>query len=90
MILGTTSCEDWLTIYPQDKVVEEQFWEDKNDLEGVRYNAYTQMSSNISNFIIWGDLRSDSYVQNTALTSGTSTRDDYKKMMKWMEEGRRG
>jgi len=27
MALGATSCEDWLTIYPQNKVVEEQFWE---------------------------------------------------------------
>ena len=36
MALSTTSCEDWLEVYPQDRIVEEQFWEDKNDLEGVR------------------------------------------------------
>lgn len=41
--MGTTSCEDWLTLYPQDRVVEEVFWEDKNDLEGVRYAAYKSM-----------------------------------------------
>ena len=45
--VGTTSCEDWLTLYPQDRVVEEDFWEDKNDLEGVRYAAYKQMCSTI-------------------------------------------
>ena len=39
LTLGTSSCTDWLTIYPQNRVVEENFWEDKNDLEGVRYGA---------------------------------------------------
>ena len=44
LTLGTSSCTDWLTIYPQNRVVEENFWEDKNDLEGVRYGAYRQMA----------------------------------------------
>jgi len=58
---SATSCNDWLTLYPQDRVVEENFWEDKNDLDGVRYAAYRQMSETIFNLIAWGDLRSDSY-----------------------------
>lgn len=62
--VGTTSCEDWLTIYPQDRVVEEDFWEDKNDLEGVRYAAYKQMCSTVQKFAVWGDLRSDSWEMN--------------------------
>lgn len=61
MLIGATSCDDFLTIYPQDRVVEENFWEDKNDLEGVRYGAYRQMASTIKNLIIWGDIRSDAY-----------------------------
>ena len=58
-----SSCQDWLTIYPQDKIVEENYWEDKNDLEGVRYAAYKQMCSCVSSMALWGDLRSDSYTQ---------------------------
>lgn len=61
LALGATSCTDWLTLYPQDRIVEEDFWEDKNDLEGVRYAAYKQMAANLSKFVIWGDIRSDSY-----------------------------
>ena len=64
-----TSCQDWLTIYPQTQVVEENFWEDKNDLEGVRYAAYTQMCSTLEKIITWGDLRSDSYDRNDAFRS---------------------
>ena len=62
--LSVVSCNDFLTLYPQDRVVEENFWEDKNDLEGVRYGAYKQMASTISNFIRWGDIRSDAYRWN--------------------------
>jgi hypothetical protein len=65
--LSTSSCTDWLTIYPQDRVVEENFWEDKNDLEGVRYGAYRQMASTISKLAVWGDLRSDSYEPNSSV-----------------------
>ncbi len=59
--LLASSCEDWLTLYPQDRVVEENFWEDKNDLLGVRYAAYQQMQNTLEKFVIWGDLRSDTY-----------------------------
>ena len=61
MALGATSCSDWLTLYPQDRIVEEDFWEDKNDLEGVRYAAYKQMAANINKLLVWGDIRSDNY-----------------------------
>ena len=67
--MGATSCSDWLTLYPQDRVVEENFWEDKNDLEGVRYAAYQQMCNTLEKLIIWGDLRSDAYNINPAITS---------------------
>ena len=81
MVLSVSSCDDWLTIYPQNKVVEEDFWEDRNDLDGVRYAAYTQMANTLEKFIIWGDLRSDSYEQNMALTQNIGTRDIYTKIV---------
>ena len=61
-----SACQDWLTVYPTNQVVEENFWEDKNDLEGVRYAAYQQMCSTLSSLVLWGDLRSDSYTQYSA------------------------
>ena len=63
--LSMLSCNDFLTIYPQDRVVEENFWEDKNDLEGVRYGAYMQMSNTLLNLNVWGDIRSDAYHWNS-------------------------
>ncbi len=71
--LAATSCQDWLTVYPQTQVVEENFWEDKNDLEGVRYAAYKQMCSTIEKLGNWGELRSDNFdLWNTSSMSTSS------------------
>lgn len=67
-----SACQDWLSIYPTDRIVEENFWEDKNDLEGVRYAVYSQMRSNLNKMAMWGDIRSDSYELNTSDQSGAS------------------
>ncbi len=79
--IGTTSCEDWLTLYPQDRVVEEDFWEDKNDLEGVRYAAYKQMCSTVEKFALWGDLRSDSWEMNQNRHGDQGSWDTYNEIM---------
>lgn len=81
MALGATSCSDWLTLYPQDRIVEENFWEDKNDLDGVRYAIYQQMESTLNKFIIWGDLRSDNYEINPEKDNYMGSYDTYKKIM---------
>ncbi|MCR5851036.1 MAG: RagB/SusD family nutrient uptake outer membrane protein [Bacteroidaceae bacterium] len=84
--LSISSCTDWLTIYPQDRVVEENFWEDKNDLEGVRYGAYRQMAKTVSKFAIWGDLRSDSYEENSAIQEDLDTHDRYLNILSGMPD----
>lgn len=84
--VSTTSCDDWLTVYPQDRVVEEQFWEDKNDLEGVRYAAYRQMASTASRLAQWGDLRADTYIINPNTHSDQGSRDLYDEIKQGMPD----
>ena len=86
LALGTSSCTDWLTIYPQDRVVEENFWEDKNDLEGVRYGAYRQMAQTVSKLAVWGDLRSDSYAVNSVDHSSQGNRNTYIEIINGMPD----
>src|SRR5574344_1198382 len=68
-----TSCEDFLTILPTNQIPEENFWEDKNDLEGVRAGAYQKMTqSGITGRILyWGEFRGDNLelnkMENTAI-----------------------
>ena len=61
-----TSCNDWLTLYPSTQIVEENFWEDKNDLESVRAAAYRNMLTpeNMEKLLLWGEARSDNFIQN--------------------------
>lgn len=62
-----SSCEDFLTIYPTDKISEEDFWKDKNDLENVRSAVYKQMvhGGNVTRkILIWGECRSDNFILN--------------------------
>ena len=81
MSLSLASCNDWLTVYPQTQIVEENFWEDKNDLEGVRYAAYKNMAGQVEKMIIWGDLRSDVYRLNTQQSSKQGNRDNFRNII---------
>ena len=82
MSLAMTSCNDWLTVHPQTQIVEENFWEDKNDLEGVRYGVYKNMASQVEKMIIWGDLRaSDLYNLTAQRTSSQGNRDNFRNII---------
>lgn len=80
MSLTMASCNDWLTVYPQTQIVEENFWEDKTDLEGVRYAAYKSLSDQVEKMVIWGDIRSDLYKMRNQRTSDQGNRDNFTKI----------
>ena len=65
----TCSCEDFLTIYPTDKVVLENYWKTKNDVENVVANSYRLMThrSFMDRLIVWGELRGDNVVEGNNL-----------------------
>lgn len=68
-----TSCEDFLTILPTNQIPEENFWEDKNDLEGVRAAAYQKITqaSITGRMLYWGEFRGDNLdlnkMENTSI-----------------------
>lgn len=66
-----TSCEDFLTITPTSSIVEEEFWEDRNDLENAVYACYKKMtnSSVLNSIIYWGEMRSDNFDRSANTTS---------------------
>ena len=69
--LGLASCEDFLTITPKDKIVEEDFWEDKNDLENVVAACYKRLVDNdvLSKYIQWGEVRSDNFEKTVGVNN---------------------
>ena len=69
------SCDDFLTITPSDQIVEEDFWQDKNDLMNGVYACYRKLITNdvLTKTIQWGELRSDNFELNSGV-SNTSYR----------------
>ena len=58
--LGMVSCVDTV-ILPDDKIVDEDYWQTKSDVAGIVAAAYNQlMTEDLQrNLIVWGDFRSD-------------------------------
>ncbi|MCQ2094439.1 MAG: RagB/SusD family nutrient uptake outer membrane protein [Bacteroidaceae bacterium] len=63
------SCDDFLTITPSDQIVEEDFWEDKNDLQNVVSACYTRYVTMMDQLIQWGEIRSDNLMLPTGVTN---------------------
>ena len=73
-VTGLSSCDDFLTIYPTDKTIGEDFWKTKEDVDNMVTGAYSSMlSSEIQRrAIIWGAYRSDELVKTASSTAAIS------------------
>lgn len=62
-----SSCNDFLTIYPTNAIVEEDFWKDKTDLNNALMGCYKQIVSNdmLTKYIQWGEMRSDNFERSS-------------------------
>ncbi|MGN0221495.1 MAG: RagB/SusD family nutrient uptake outer membrane protein [Prevotella sp.] len=77
MIIGTmllASCMD-MELLPNDKTVEEDFWQSKSDVSQMVNGAYNQFAKAdvVKRLIVWGDFRSDEMIATTSEISGTNT-----------------
>jgi hypothetical protein len=67
------SCVDTV-ILPDNKTVDEDYWQKKSEVDAVVATAYAQLrdASAIRNMIIWGDFRSDELVVTSTLPSSAT------------------
>ncbi len=65
MVAMTCSCDDFLTIAPTNKIVKEDFWKTKGDVESVLAESYRLMTTSdfLNRLIVWGELRSDNVIE---------------------------
>ncbi|MBQ0074107.1 MAG: hypothetical protein KBT34_07915, partial [Prevotella sp.] len=58
--LALTSCVDTV-ILPENKTLDEDFWQKKSEVEAVVAAAYSQLRDATfqENIIVWSDFRSD-------------------------------
>jgi hypothetical protein len=63
-------------ILPDNKTVDDDFWQKKSEVDAVVSTAYAQLrdESAIRNMIVWGDFRSDELNITTGLPTGAAYR----------------
>ena len=59
--LLAASCSEFLEIEPRDMVTEDNFWNEKTDIDQMVAGCYVSMQSEdfINRCVVWGELRSD-------------------------------
>jgi hypothetical protein len=65
-----TSCNDYLTLYPEDDIVDDEYWQTGDQVQSVVASAYRYMIDNnvVRKMIYWGELRSDNEDYSTGGT----------------------
>ena len=66
-----TSCTDYLTIYPTNSVILENYWKTAEDVNGMLATCYKNMikAEAIKRMMIWGELRADNMVTRTSAST---------------------
>lgn len=72
-VLALTSCNDFLTIYPTDRIVAEDFWKTKSDVDQMVDGTYQSMLAYDiqERAIVWGAFRSDELIKYSAFSDNT-------------------
>lgn len=66
-----TSCTDYLTIYPTNSVILENYWKTAEDVNGMLATCYKNMvkADAIKRMMIWGELRADNMITRTSAST---------------------
>ena len=69
LVAMTCACNDFLTIYPTDKIVLEDFWKTKDDVESVVAESYRLMTQSefMYRLLVWGELRGDNVIEGNSV-----------------------
>ena len=62
------SCDDYLTLYPEDEMIEDEYWVSGNNVQNVVASVYRYAADDnvLRKMIYWGELRGD----NLSYTTG--------------------
>jgi len=58
-LITVTSCSDWLELKPPDDLVQDEYWQTKEDAEAVLMGAYAKFASMDDKLVMYGELRAD-------------------------------
>lgn len=59
--LSQTSCEDYLTVLPENNQSSFEYWETKEEVEAVLASGYVNLRSSVETFLLWGESRGNGF-----------------------------
>jgi starch-binding outer membrane protein, SusD/RagB family len=59
LLLGSISCNNWLDLEPESKLVKQEFWQKKEDVAAVMAAMYDSYRENAVALWLWGEVRAD-------------------------------
>lgn len=70
LVVFACSCDDLLDVTPESTITSASMWESAEDVEAAMYGAFSQFRSAFgTNYLVWGDYRSDIYADGYSLGS---------------------
>jgi len=57
LILGLNSCDEWLSVLPQNEQASDDYWTSKEEVESVLASGYVYLRTAVPFLIEWGELR---------------------------------
>ncbi len=75
LLIGATSCSDWLDVRPEGEILLPEFWQTESDVQSVMAACYRGMIKNeyITRIFAYGEMRSDNVVEGES--SGETVND---------------
>ena len=66
-----TSCTDYLTMYPTNAVILENYWKSAEDVNAMVATCYSSMANSdvIKRLMIWGELRADNMITRSGASN---------------------
>ncbi|MCF8358409.1 MAG: RagB/SusD family nutrient uptake outer membrane protein [Prolixibacteraceae bacterium] len=58
-LIGFASCNEWLDVEPENKLVKQEFWQKKEDVAAVMAAMYNAYGRNCVDLWAWGEVRAD-------------------------------
>lgn len=59
LLICTVSCNEWLNLEPENKLVKQEFWQKKEDVAAVMAAMYDAYRDNVTALWMWGEIRAD-------------------------------
>ena len=74
LMMGMSSCSDFLQVEPQNEIILEKFWNEKADVDGIIFGCYSAMQSDniLMRMMVWGEFRSDNISRGLNLNRDNS------------------